>query len=183
MSQAGFISTTSGPVPPAVPTSFVTDINSPAIPAANVLNVIGGQSVVNTVNGLRTDGSSGSNTLTIQVTNQQNDTLTTIGNTPTVLSTFTMPAVPSVQNYEYKISAYNTTDLLGAVYLIISGARTTGAAATSLNTADITTIEEGAMSGCLVAFAATGNTVTVTVTGLAAKTINWASQLKYTQVT
>lgn len=173
----------SGPVPPSVATSYVTDVNSPAIPAANVLNVIGGSSIVNTASGIRTDGSSGSNTLTIQATNLQNTAVTTTNATPTVLSTFTMPAVPAVQNYEYKISAFNTTDSLGAIYLVIAGARTTGVAASSLNTADITTIEEGTMSGCLVTFGVAGNTVTITVTGLAAKTINWASQLKYTQVT
>lgn len=172
----------SGPVPPTVATTYVTDVNSPAIPAANILNVIGGLSIVNTASGVRTDGSSGSNTLTVQITNLQNDSLTTADATPTLLSTFTMPAVAAVQSYEYKISAFNATDSLGASYLIIAGARTTGVAATSLNTADITTIEEGAMSGCLVTFGATGNTVTVTVTGLAGKTIRWASQLKYTQV-
>jgi len=172
----------SGPVPPAVPTSFVTDVNSPSVPVANIENVIGGVTNANTTAGIRTDGSSGGNTLTVQLTNTQNDTVTTTDATPTVLSTFTMPAVPAVQNYEYKISAFNATDSLGAIYLIIAGARTSGVAASSLNTADITTIEEGAMSACVVSFGVAGNTVTVTVTGIAAKTIRWASQLRYTQV-
>jgi hypothetical protein len=177
-----FISATAAAPPPTVATSFVTNVNSPAVPAANVLNVVGGTSIVNTTNGVRTDGSSGSNTLTIQLTNQQNDIGTTTNATPTVLSTFAMPAIASVQNYEYKICAFNTTSTLGAVYLVIAGARTTGAAATSLNTADITSLEEGVMSGCLVAFGVSGNNVTITVTGLAASTINWSSQLRYTQV-
>jgi hypothetical protein len=172
-----------GTLPPSVATSYVTDVNSPAIPALNVLNVPGGVSNVNDLQGIRTDGSSGGNTLTVQLTNTQNDAVTTTNATPTLLSSFTMPAVPAVQNYEYKISAYNSTSSLGAIYLVIAGARTTGAAASSLNTADITTIEEGVMSGCLVVFGVTGNTVTITVTGLAASTINWASQLRFTQVT
>lgn len=181
MSQL-FRSLASGPVPPVVATSYVTDVNSPSVPAGNIENVIGGITNANTASGIRTDGSSGGNTITVQLTNTQNDTVTTTNATPTVLSTFAMPAVSAVQNYEYKISAYNSTASLGAVYLVISGARTTGALATSLNTPEITTIEEGAMSGCLVTFGTSGNNVTITVTGLAANTINWASQLKYTQV-
>ena len=171
---------TAGALPPSVATSFVTDVNSPSVPIGNLENIIGGTSIVNTASGIRTDGSSGSNTLTIQLTNTQNDAVTTTDATPTILSTFTMPAVPAVQNYEYKISAFNATDSLGAIYLIIAGARTSGAAASSLNAADITTIEEGAMSACVVSFGVAGNTVTVTVTGIAGKTIRWASQLKYT---
>ena len=46
MSQAGIINTAADPVPPSVPEEFVTDVNSPAIPAANVLNEVGGCKLV-----------------------------------------------------------------------------------------------------------------------------------------
>ncbi len=49
----------SGPVPPTVPTLFVEDIGN-AVPAANILNVIGGT-------GIQTSGSG--NTITINVVN------------------------------------------------------------------------------------------------------------------
>lgn len=58
MSQI-YKSAASGPVPPSVPTSFVTD-NGTAIPAANILNVLGGSNTT-------TSGSG--NTVTITVVN------------------------------------------------------------------------------------------------------------------
>lgn len=42
MSQAGLINTTSSPVPPTVATSYLLDDGNSAVPAANVLEVLGG---------------------------------------------------------------------------------------------------------------------------------------------
>lgn len=50
MSQSGLLNTTSGPMPPAVATSYVTDSGT-AIPVANILNVLGGEGIDTTGSG------------------------------------------------------------------------------------------------------------------------------------
>jgi hypothetical protein len=63
MSQAGIISTSGGPVPPSVATSYVTNSGT-AIPVANVLNVLG-TSVAASAIPVQTTGAA--NTVTVQV--------------------------------------------------------------------------------------------------------------------
>ena len=111
MSQAGSIDTGSSP---SVPTSFVTDVNSPAVPAANVLNVLGGTTFINDDDGILTDGSSGSNTLTVFLTNRISNTVTTTDATPTNLSVNGLGASANVYNFEVNVAAYNTTDAPGS---------------------------------------------------------------------
>ncbi len=179
MSQAGIINTTSGPVPPTVPTSFVTDINSPSIPIANVENVIGGTVTTNNVKGIQTDGSSGSNTLTIQLTNRIQGTVTTTNATPTVLTTFALGATPGVYNFDIQIAGYDLTDTAGVGYFISGSIRTTGAAAVLVGTPDKITNEEAATTAADANLVVSGNNAIVQVTGIAAKTIDWNALSQY----
>ncbi len=181
MSQAGIISTSSGPVPPVVATSYVTDINSPAIPAANILNVLGNDTTANNVNGLRTDGSSGSNTLTIQFTNRLQGTVTTTNSTPTPIITFT-PTVIGTYAIEIRIAAYNTTSTLGAGYSVFGSARFDGVNSNLCGTADRIVNEEGAMSSANVTFTVSGANILINAVGYGAENINWSAVGLYTFV-
>ncbi len=127
MSQAGIISTTSGPVPPTVATSYVTDVNSPAIPAANILIVTGASSTDNDVVGIRTDGSSGGNTLSIQLTNRIYGTATTNDAvTRQFFYGFPLGATPGVYIFENYITYFNITDQTGGSAVLYASIRTNG---------------------------------------------------------
>jgi len=179
MSQAGIISTSSGPVPPIVATSYVTDVNSPAIPTANILNVLGNDTTANNVNGVRTDGSSGSNTLTIQLTNRLQGTVTTVGLITSPMITFT-PTATGTYAIEARISAYNTTGSLGAGYSLFGAVRFDGAASNICGTVDRIVGEEGTMTSANASITVSGANILINGVGYAAQTINWSGVALYT---
>ncbi len=179
MSQAGQNNSAAGPVPPTVPEAFVTDVNSPAIPIGNVLDVFGGQITTNNVNGVQTDGSSGSNVLTIQLTNRLSNTLTTANNTPTSITTFSLGAIPGVYTFDINICAFDVTDVLGIGYSIFGTVRTDGATATICGTPDKIVNEETGTNAADANLSASGNNILVQVTGITGKTIHWYSLSTY----
>lgn len=180
MSQI-YKSLTSGPVPPAVPTSFVTDVNSASVPIANIENVVGGSVTANDAEGIRTDGSSGSNTLTIQLTNRLQGSATTVGAATADIITFT-PTVIGTYSLEYRTAAYNTTSSLGAGYSFFGGIRFDGVNSNICDTFDEINNEEGAMAGTDLSVVVSGASVILRATGYAAQTINWSSVGLYTFV-
>lgn len=176
---------TAGALPPAVPTSFVTDVNSPSIPIANIENVIGGATTANNVNGVRTDGSSGSNTLTVQLTNRIPATVTTTDATPTVLLTFpySTNTGPGTYLFDFKVVVYNITDALSSGYDNQICVRYDGANGVLVTPTDTFIAEEGAMITSGITFTATNPTnLLVTVTGLIGKTIHWLCSATYIYV-
>lgn len=179
MSQIYKTGGSSGPIPPTVPTSFVTDINSPAVPAANVLNVIGGFVSTNNLNLIQTDGSSGSNTLTVQLTNTVQGFISTNDATPTTIISFALSATPGVYKFDGNIEAFDTTDIAGACYGFQIGIRSTGAAATVIGTSFDDDFEEAAMSTADFSVNVSGNSLLVQVTGIAGKAIDWRAIARY----
>lgn len=178
MSQI-YKSLTSGPVPPIVPTTFVTDVDSPAIPIANILNVLGNDTTENNNNGIRTDGSSGSNTLTVQITNRLQGSVSTSGATTGDIITFT-PTVIGTYSIEYRVAAYNETSLLGAGYSMFGAIRFDGVNSNICDIFDEIVNEEGTMTNVDIAVVVSGANVILRATGYALQDINWSSVGLYT---
>ena len=167
---------------PSVATTYVTDVNSPAIPALNILNVPGGVTTSNNVNGIRTDGSSGSNTLTVQLTNRIQGTSTTIGSVNADPITFSLGATPGAYHFELSVVAFDSVTPTASSYFDVATARTTGAAASLAGVPDETVVEDAALGASDVDFVASGNNIIIRVLGVAGLTLNWRALLTYTFV-
>jgi hypothetical protein len=183
MSQAGSLSTGgSGPIPPTVATSYVTDVNSPAVPAANILNVPGGSTTTNNDHGIQTDGSSGSNTLTIQLSNRQTGTVTTADATLTTIISFPLGATPSTFYVYGNVQAFNSTNPAGGGYSYSGAYRTDGATATELGTEFHDEFEDPVLTGSDIFLNTSGNNVLLQVQGVAATSINWNALIEFRKV-
>lgn len=182
MSQIFKPLTSSGPIPPIIPTSFQTQ-NGTGVPAANILIVNGFDSTENNDNGIITKGgvvgTGTSNEVDIVLTNRATGTITTINATPTVVLTFPLGAVPGVYYFNGDIAAFDVTDTAGGAYSFTSAARTTGLAGIEIGTEFKDVLEEAAMAASDIAVSVSANNFIVTVTGIAAKTINWNAFLTY----
>ncbi len=175
MSQI-FTSSISGSVPPSVATSYVTD-SGVAVPVANILNVLGSDTVVNNDNGLRTIGSV--NTVTVQLTNRSTGQITTTDATPTTGISLALGATPGTYIIDGLIAAYDVTDTASGGYGFTSVVRTTGAAAIEIGTDNTLEYEDAAMATADINVGVTLNTFVVDVTGIVGKTIDWNTSLTF----
>jgi|SRR6187551_2702147 len=183
MSQAGsFVQNGAGPIPPQVPTTFVTDVNSPAIPVLNILNVFGGQSSDNTDSGIQTDGSSGGDVLTIQNTNRLTGTVTTANATPTTIITFPLGATPGTFYVWGNVQAFDGATPAGGAFSYSGGYRTDGAAAVELGKEFHDDFKSVTFTNADINLDVSGNDVILQVEGVAATSINWNAIMEYRQV-
>lgn len=176
-----------GPVPPAVATSYVTDVRDntttptgTAIPAANVLNVKGRDTTQNNDNGIRTDADpNNSNNLYVELTNRLQGSTTTIGAVTGDIITF-VPPTTGTYSIEFRVGAYNTTSLLGAGYSLFGAIRFDGANSHICDTFDAIDNEEGTMASTGLDVVVSGASVILRATGYALQTINWGAVGLYT---
>lgn len=184
MSQIIKTLTSGGPIPPNIPTSFVTQ-NGTAVPAANILIVNGIDSTENNVNGIISKGgvvgTGTSNEVDLVLTNRIQGTTSTVGVTTTPIITFT-PTVIGTYAIECRVAAYNITSSLGAGYSVFVAIRFDGANSNLTGVADIIVNEEGTMTNAKVTATVSGANILINGVGYAAQTINWSAVGLYTFV-
>lgn len=173
MSQIYVPLTSSGPIPPNIATSYVTD-DGTAIPALNVLNVLGGS-------GIETSADPNlSNNVFITLQNSQTDTVTTTDATPTTLTIIDASA-SGTYTLEARIAVHTVTGPAGAGYSIFGSAISNGLAVTIIDDTDKINHNDASLAGATlgvdaidVNFITSGTNIIIQVTGLAATTIKWA---------
>jgi len=126
-------------------------------------------------------GGTGSTDLVQAVlTNRSIGEVTTTDGTETQILSFILDATASTYFFRADFVAYNTTDNAGAVFTATYGASTDGATSTELGIEVASTFVPMSMAGTSIDIQVAGaNAVSFTVTGLAAKTINWKVLMTY----
>lgn len=180
MSQAGQNNSAAGPVPPQVPTSFVTDSGT-AVPVANILNDLGDTSTVNNANGIQTTGSG--NTVTTRLTNRFSVSTTTIGATTSDAITFPLGATPATFFFSFQVAVFNAATPAGAGYASFTTVRTSGATATIIGDTDTITHEDAALITTTAQVVVSGNNMIFRVGGVAGLTIDWVVVGTYVEAT
>lgn len=178
-----FQGVTAGALPPSVATQFNTQ-NGNAVPLANVLIINAIDSTENNSNGVISKGGVAgtgvSNEVDVVLTNRITGTATTTDAvTPQTVYSFPLGAVAGTYLLEVRVVGFNTTDSLSAGYTSYRVLRTDGATATEISATPGIISEETTMTGVLVSNGVSGNNATLTITGLAGKTINWLALTTY----
>jgi hypothetical protein len=179
MSQAGIINTSSGPVPPQVPTSFVTDSGT-AIPVTNILNVVTPGSGTQ---GISTSGSG--NTLTITLTETgYTGTITTsdgLGQTRNLNVNVPIPT-NSTLSFRANIAAYDAPNGLGGGGEIVCSVKNVGGTCSLCGNPDVTINRDSALAGITFTAIISGTNVLIRVTGVATHTIDWKGYIDVVSV-
>lgn len=177
MSQAGITSSTSGPVPPTVPITFVTDSGN-ATAAANILNVVTPGSGTQ---GIRTTGAGSTITITVSPV-EIRGSITTIGATTGSVITLALGAVPGTYTIDSTVAGFVTAGgpAAGVGYTIVGAVRTDGAVATLIPTQVVDHFEEASTALSLSILTVSGNNLIIQVLGCAGLTMDWTAVMFYT---
>jgi hypothetical protein len=171
----------SGPVPPAVPTSFVTN-DGTATPDLNVLQVLGVNSTESDDDGILTRANPPSNLVEIVLTNRLFGGGSTAGALTTDIITFPLAATAKSYIFEFKIIGREATSGDTVGYTIFGSAKTNGLVASIVETPYVDVDQDPALLAASIAFIASGNSVILQVTGVAATNITYKALGTYIEI-
>ncbi len=169
---------TGGGPPGPVTITFETDVNTPSIPLVGIENVLGGFVPDDVANGIQTDGSSGMNTLTVELTNRARGSGTTAGVQTITLVTFPLPTAGTYV-FDANFAAYEAGTPSGAGYAVFGSVRSDGVSAFLVGTPDKIKNEDATFTTTSADIGVTGNSMLLTVTGTAGLTIDWVVVATY----
>jgi len=130
--------------------------------------------------GIYTIGDPAAHSITIGRTEFLQATVTTSDAAPTAVLEFDLGTFPAVYTFDGRIAARDVTDVAGGGYFFSAAARTTGAAGVLIDVNFGSDFEEAAMINADYTVSVVGNIFTVTVVGIAGKTIHWSCDVEYT---
>lgn len=156
-----------GPLPPQIATSYVLNIGT-AVPAANVLNVVGASVITDTVDGIQTIAvPNPSDNLLIALTNRFDGTNFTVGiGTSTIM---TLPLTSGAGNLSYifdaKIVGRDTATGNTVGYTIFGSAKTDGTNATIVEVPYQDIDQDSSLFTSTLSIVASANNILFNVTG------------------
>lgn len=184
MSQAGIINVAGGGGGGAPVQTLTGDSGGAVPPTGNNIFVLGGSTQVNNNTGITFIGNPGTSTLTGTLTNRFQATTNTVagGSSTVTLLGITPVLAAGTYTFDLKVAAFATSGPAAANgYTIVGAIRSTGAATVLLPNQQQDSFEETFGASAVVGVA--GNTMTITVTGVAANNFNWNIAGEYIYVT
>ena len=163
---------------PAVPEQFTTD-SGVAVPVANNINFLGGQTVVNDDYGISFIGSG--STVTGQLTNRATGQVSTSDATPTPILSFTFGS-EAVATFDGVVTAIRTSNGHGASWRIFGSFRSDGATCTEIGTDTSLNFKDADIPTVNIDFSAIGNAAVVSVIGVAGVSLRWDAMITYRMV-
>lgn len=188
MSQIYKPLTSSGPIPPIIPTQFTADDATIAIPAANNLNVFSRDVTASNDNGIQTTADpNASDNLYVELTNRIVVTGTTTNLQTTSVTLFT-PTNATAFSYKGTIVGYDTAGGFAAGGSIEGLGKKIAGVVSVVGDSDTLDENDAALEPPIAAtsvdwnIVANGADLDVQFVGVAGSTINWKCLFTYIQV-
>lgn len=181
MSQIYKTLTSSGPIPPNIPTTFNTENGTPAVPdgsatpALNIIIFAETSLATNTKDGFQVAASG--NTVTYSLTNRFDGSVNTADATPTTVASLDLTTIGTgVFTFDVQIVGYDITDNEGLGYAIFGTIKNIGGVLSIVGTPDKIKNEDLLPVNITAAEANltfSGTSAIVQVIGIAATVIHW----------